>query len=425
MSRVIAPYQLETLPLDTPDDDPRWAFYVDLFNNAFLDARGSTEALAAFRKHRRADNAVLGMVTTEGPGLAGRQPVAGFTWAPIGLNAGAGIVQAMCVNVVAVRPTHRRKGLLRAMMQHHLQQARQGGLALAALTASEATIYGRFGFGVASRIVDWEIDIRRFAIRPDVTVAAGSLELVDPPSIKDIFEHISNSHQRAHRGAFSPLEMHRAKADGSWSKAEQGPSRKLRYLVHFDESGQPDGFAGFSHKGWEEAPSPTEVTAVCSPSPEIDRALWRGLASFDIVERLTYSSASPDDPLPESLVDSWAVTKKLTHDGVWLRILDMEKATVERGFESDGEAVVRVKDPMGFCDGTWQITVDGGRGAARRTALSPTVELGVDALARLWLGDATAVQLAQSGTIEGDQDAIAGFSQLFATAVGPANLTHF
>ncbi len=69
--------------------------------------------------------------------------------------------------------------------------------------------------------------------------------------------------------------------------------------------------------------------------------------------------------------------------------------------------------------------MDGGRGAARYTALSPTVELGVDALARLWLGDATAVQLAQSGTIEGDQDAIAGFSQLFATAIGPANLTHF
>ena len=58
------PYELELLPLDTPDDDPRWAAYLDLFAIVFLEGRASDDGLAAFRRHRRADGATLGMVTT-------------------------------------------------------------------------------------------------------------------------------------------------------------------------------------------------------------------------------------------------------------------------------------------------------------------------------------------------------------------------
>ncbi len=393
------PYELELLPLDTPDDDPRWAAYLDLFAIVFLEGRASDDGLAAFRRHRRADDATLGMVTAEGPGLEGRQVVAGLAWAPIRVNAGGNVVPVMAINTVAVRPTHRRRGLMRLMMDHHLRRARTEGLALAALSASEATIYGRFGFGVATRHVDWEIDTRRFAIRPDVAVAPGSLELVNPPLDENIFEHLSTVHQVAHRGAFSPLGMHLAKADGTWDFDEQGPSRKLRYLLHFDASGAPDGFAEFKHGGFEskqsDSPAPTAVLSVCSPSPEIDRALWQGLASFDLVEKLTYESA------------------------------DLERAVADRGFDSDGQVVIKVADSMGFCEGTWCITVREGRGEAVRSSLSPAVELGVDSLARLWFGDVTAAQLARSGIVHGSPGSVQELSRLFATAFGPVNLNDF
>ena len=426
---VMKPYELEFLPLDTSDDDPRWAAYLDLFAIVFLEGRASDDGLAAFRRHRRADGATLGMVTTEGFGLVGRQVVAGLAWAPIRVNTGGNVVPVMAINTVAVRPTHRRRGLMRLMMDHHLRCARVEGFALAALSASEATIYGRFGFGVASRCVAWEIDTRRFAIRPDAAVAPGSLELANPPLDENIFKQTSSAHQLAHRGAFSPLGMHLAKPNGTWDFDEQGPSRKLRYLIHFDASGAPDGFAEFKHGGFEskqsESPAPTAVLSVCSPSPEIDRALWQGLASFDLVEKLTYESAAPDDPLPDSLIDPWAVKKKEVHDDIWLRILDLERAVADRGFESDGQVVIKVEDPMGFCEGTWRITVRNGRGEAGRTSLSPAIELGVDSLARLWFGDVTAGHLARSGIIHGAPEAIDDLSQLFATAVGPVNLNGF
>ena len=164
---------------------------------------------------------------------------------------------------------------------------------------------------------------------------------------------------------------------------------------------------------------------MCSSSPEVERALWQGLASFDLVEKLTYESAGLDDPLPGSLIDPWAIKQNAIRDGIWLRILDLEKAVADRGFESDGHVVIKVADSMGFCEGTWCITVREGQGEAVRTSLSPAVELGVDSLARLWFGDVTAVQLAHSGLIHGSPDSVQKLSRLFATACGPVNLNDF
>jgi predicted acetyltransferase len=64
------------------------------------------------------------------------------------------------ISVVGVYPTHRRRGVLRAMMDAQLLDVHERGEPLAALWASEETIYGRFGYGLAS----WcgEITVERF-----------------------------------------------------------------------------------------------------------------------------------------------------------------------------------------------------------------------------------------------------------------------
>src|SRR5947208_13687941 len=54
------------------------------------------------------------------------------------------------VTVVGVFPTHRRRGVLRAMMDAQLLDVHERGEPIAALWASEEGIYGRFGYGLAS-----------------------------------------------------------------------------------------------------------------------------------------------------------------------------------------------------------------------------------------------------------------------------------
>ena len=69
---------------------------------------------------------------------------------PFELTVPGGVVRCGGVTVVGVLPTHRRRGVLTAMMRAQLEDIRDRGEPIAALWASEEVIYGRFGYGMAS-----------------------------------------------------------------------------------------------------------------------------------------------------------------------------------------------------------------------------------------------------------------------------------
>src|SRR4051794_34471676 len=59
---------------------------------------------------------------------------------------GGALAPVAAVSAVAVQPTHRRRGVLTSMMGALHGVARDRGEIAAVLTASESTIYGRFGY---------------------------------------------------------------------------------------------------------------------------------------------------------------------------------------------------------------------------------------------------------------------------------------
>ncbi len=69
---------------------------------------------------------------------------------PFELTVPGGTARCGGVTVVGVLPTHRRRGVLTAMMRAQLEDIRDRGEPLAALWASEEVIYRRFGYGLAS-----------------------------------------------------------------------------------------------------------------------------------------------------------------------------------------------------------------------------------------------------------------------------------
>ena len=71
-------------------------------------------------------------------------PVAGVTW-------------------VGCLPSHRRRGVLTSMMRHQLDDVAARGESVAVLTASEAVIYGRFGYGLSSQLVWAKVSKQRGA----------------------------------------------------------------------------------------------------------------------------------------------------------------------------------------------------------------------------------------------------------------------
>src|SRR5438445_11759857 len=105
---------------------------------AIQAATGNERHLAAFEDGR--------MVATAGD------------WAMELTLPGLTTVSAPGVTAVGALPTHRRRGLLTALMRRQLDDFGEGGEPVAVLTASEGAIYGRFGYGLASTHVQVELD---------------------------------------------------------------------------------------------------------------------------------------------------------------------------------------------------------------------------------------------------------------------------
>src|SRR5262249_25632369 len=90
------------------------------------------------------------------------------------LTVPGGITGAGGGAFLSVRPTHRRRGIVSAMMRHQLADIAARDEAVAALYASEAGIYGRYGYGCASWQLSLTIRRGEGALSPAVTSGMGA-----------------------------------------------------------------------------------------------------------------------------------------------------------------------------------------------------------------------------------------------------------
>src|SRR4051795_2960952 len=109
----------------------------------------STEALlTGLPESQRFAAEVDGSDPTTYPGVYGGFPL---TLMSPGPDGGLRPVPCAGLSWVGVHPDHRRRGVLSAMMRHHLEQVHaEAGSHVSALHASEPAIYGRHGYGLAS-----------------------------------------------------------------------------------------------------------------------------------------------------------------------------------------------------------------------------------------------------------------------------------
>jgi predicted acetyltransferase len=102
---------------------------------------------------------------------------------------GGSVLPTASLSFVAVAPTHRRRGLLRAMCAELHRRMADSGYPVAARYASEGGIYGRFGYGPAT--IGHEVTVERQLARfradaPD----PGGVRLVRPAEYRGEFAAI-------------------------------------------------------------------------------------------------------------------------------------------------------------------------------------------------------------------------------------------
>lgn len=354
---------------------------------------------------------------------------------PPGPSGECPVVPLAAVTAVGVHPTHRRRGVLRRLMGAMLEDARQRGEVVAGLQASEATIYGRFGYGWAVSSARHVLDTRHGAFA------------VPAPDV-DIDLLIGDDAAKVVPGAF---ERARRRSPGQVSRPDLVWTHEI-FADHPDERGRAGAMAWAvcdgGVAGWraEEIEDPHVsggrllVRDLVGETPEIEAALWKFLIDIDLVTEIVAGHRPPDDPIRHRLADSRRLQTRSISDFLWLRILDTAGALTARGYLTEGRLTLDVTAPAATptgadgrdgpdpAAGRWVLEAgpDGASCRAARSGEHSDLTLGVAELSALLAGEMKAVTLAAAGRVREERPgALAEADRLFASSRPPCSLTGF
>jgi predicted acetyltransferase len=333
------------------------------------------------------------------------------------LSIPGGSLRTAGVSVVGVYPTHRRRGVLRAMMRVQLDDARARGEPLAALWSSEETIYGRFGYGVAAWVGEISIP-REYAAFVRPFEREGEVRFVDAEEAFALFPPIWAAVRSERAGMYvRPDDWWRDRIFRDPADRREGAGPK-RFIVH-ELDGQPTGYAIYRHKAGFEAGTSTGVTQVLEAMGATAKGtqnVWRYLLDIDWAAKIEASLLPPDHPLFLLLASPRRARYRMG-DGLWIRLVDVEAALSARSYRDGKPVVLEVRDA--FCDwneGCWKV----GDGSSQPTKDEPDLRVDADALGSAYLGGVTFAQLRNALRVEEvTEGAVARADDLFRTDLHP------
>ena len=334
---------------------------------------------------------------------------------PFRLTVPGGELAAGGVTWVAVLPSHRRQGVLTELMRRELDDLHERGDPLAVLWASEAAIYGRFGYGMAAPHFDMDADRSRFEFREDPgprgKVRMVTLEQALEPCV-EVYERVRPTIPGFVGRSREWWETGRLADPEQWRR---GASPKYVAVIELD--GEPSAYAIYRVKSEWESGFPkghVRVVEALAATAAAERELWRFLFGIDLTVRVE-SRLDPASPLFLMVVDARSLQLRAS-EGLWLRLVDVGAALEGRSYASDDEVVVELRDAIcPWNAGRWRL----GRDAAR-TDEPAELELDVSDLACVYLGAFDFSRLAAAERVrELKQGALASADALFRTPRPP------
>ena len=323
---------------------------------------------------------------------------------------GGAVLPMAGVSFVAVLPTHRRRGALTAMLAD--LHRRMGDYPIAGLEASEAEIYGRFGYGPATVWDSVAVERERARLRPEVP-NTGGVRVVRPAEhraqLEDVYERWR---LQTPGGLHTPARLWDEILADRESSRDGGSA--FFCLLH------PDGFAMYRvHSG--DRKDRAHITMLAAVTPQAYIALWRTLLGLDLVATVEVET-HPGTLLPYLLTDPRLVRSTYTRDGLWLRILDIPKVLQARTYNADLSVVLEVSDPLLGGGGRFALQVHDGRARCAPTDAPADVHTDLSVLGSLYLGAHRASSFAAAQRLRcADPTTVAALDAAFASDV-PAEL---
>ncbi|MFJ9133156.1 GNAT family N-acetyltransferase [Streptomyces sp. NPDC102256] len=334
---------------------------------------------------------------------------------------GGASVPAAGVTMVSVAATHRRRGVLTAMMRRQLDDLRAGNEPLAVLTASEPAIYGRFGYGIGTLQINAEIDTGRVRLSVPPGTDDVRLRYAAPGDVLDVCEAVY-----ARRVPERPGMLAR---QPGWERlqvldpeGERDGASPLQCVVA-ERDGSAVGYTRFRVKpGWGPAghDGVVQLEDLEGTDAPARAALWRFLSDVDLTTTLR-TRGRPVDEDWQHLVSDIRRCQVRLKDALHVRLVDVGAALEARTYQAPVDVALEVEDA--FCpwnEGRWRLTGDAKGASCVRTGDSPDLALSVRELGAAYLGGVPLASLAAAGRVrELRQGALAEASMAFTSVVAP------
>lgn len=391
-------------PMDPAERVPFFGAMASSFGRDFDAEQLESESGPDIREYERST------AVWDGEQVAGTAGIWTFeTTAPGGVLPTAGVTW------VSVRPTHRRKGILTAMMRHQLDAIHERGEPLATLWASESVIYGRFGYGNAAEGASLRINRHRAALR-DAGRSSGRTRFVErEAALRDwpaVYDRIRLAQPGMHSRHTNWWEARNFRLHDRLAPAGfTGHS-----LVQYEEDGKVLGYVMYRTKGQDTDGVPDGVVRVTELMAETDAAysaLWEFVFGIDLIGTIEAPLRRVDEPLTWMLTDPRQLHRTVS-DTLWVRLVDVAVALAGRRYLSEGSLVIGVADQ--FCpwnSGGYLLTGGPSGATCSPTTRTPQITLNANDLGAVFLGGVRFQTLARANRIEGPAESIRLADRMF------------
>ncbi|MGH9185614.1 MAG: GNAT family N-acetyltransferase [Acidimicrobiales bacterium] len=335
---------------------------------------------------------------------------------------GGGTLPASAVTNVAVIGTHRRQGVLTQMMRAHLDDVIERREPLAILISAEAPIYGRFGYGSATKSASVRIDPTeaRFAVRPPT---ADRVRFSDRTEMRKLAPPVHDRHRATWPGSIGRTDRMWDFRFGVLHAPDEDTWKKQLHVIHEGDDGA-DGYATYhvedrwNHRFPDNTVHVDELMAVTT---EAYAALWHHTLGLDLVRKVVAEERPVEEPLPWLLTDPRQVDLVHLSDFLWVRVLDVPATLAARSYAATDRLVFEVVDP--FCPasgGRFELDAGPDGATCEPTEAAPDVSVGTAELGAASLGGAPLWLPAAAGRVtEHTSGAVARFDRLFLGQPGP------
>lgn len=385
----------------TPDE---FRAYASVWERTF-NFDGKDEELEEEAKAHELDRSIVAVENGEFVGTGGA-----FSFE---MTTPGGSVPAAGLTAIAVLPTHRRKGILTAMMRQHFEDVREREEPVAILRASESVIYGRFGYGIASYDSKWKVN-RAQARLGSTPAGSGVVGLIEKDRARRVLPEV-------YRRAAPSIPGFLSRGEASWNhyfldfESWRGGFTSNRFAV-YEEDGEALGYLRYRVKDtWEDSLPRNEVLAaeMITITPEAEAELWRYIFATDLTQVIKTQNRPSQELIDLLLAEPRQLSRKLV-DGLWARLMDVPAALGARRYRSAGKLTLRVEDEfLPECGGTFRL--EGGMDGAECHPTGDNPDLTVDAraLGARYLGLGSFEMMLPLGLVSGSIESVRSADSMF------------